>query len=882
MKKSILTIGLFSLAFAIQAQVGIGTDTPDPSAILEIVAEDKGVLIPRVELNDLGHQLNTNPNAEGLLIYNLTSDSNEDLEPGFFYWHDNNWRPLGGGDSGGLTPGNNNTVLITDYNGSVVWAPGDVVLGNYFGSSDIIELVKTTTVPTTNESEKWHFVVVPGTANQILTTDANGDVAWADAAGIEGPWFIQGTTDAAIDNTDDIYQIGKVAIGKTVSEYPEGNALLDVAGAVRFGNASTDHKVGLSSIASGKNSFAISNYGIALGEEAEASNHYSTAIGYKPKVSGLGGTAIGYNVLSSGNYATAFGGNTTASSLGAFAVGVNSSASATYAIAMGLEASATNHHAIAIGREAKANQLGAVSLGYQTTAKQLYSVALGYNTITSTYAETALGSFNKTATVSFANQWREEHPLFQIGNGVDDANRSNALTMLKSGKTSLGMSASGDVTPTEQLDVIVGNVRVRELPNQAGDATDKVVVVDSDGVLKTIDAIGGGTSADSPWNKQGTTDAATNNADDAYLLGKVAIGKDEGIAPLDVSGAIRGGANQNHNSNLGVGDHSIAVGNGLVASGSGSAAFGVQNHATAQAASSIGAQNLASGFESFAQGYGTEASGQSSVAMGEDSKATGNISTTLGTNTVASGFASLATGQTTKAIGTTAFSGGYLSEAQGNNSVAMVRAKAKGDNSIAMGYVTEAKGMNSVALGERLTAGSFSETVIGRYNKIITGSETTWLGTDALFQVGNGTSGNSRSNALTILKDGWVGIGTTEKFGNEKLRVDGAIRTAIVNYPDYVFEDYFDGFSDLNTTYKFKSLSEIKDFITTNRHLPGVPSIESLNRTKDGLYEFNLTELSTLSLEKIEELYLHTIEQEEKINELEQRLERLESLLLRK
>jgi hypothetical protein len=83
--------------------------------------------------------------------------------------------------------------------------------------------------------------------------------------------------------------------------------------------------------------------------------------------------------------------------------------------------------------------------------------------------------------------------------------------------------------------------------------------------------------------------------------------------------------------------------------------------------------------------------------------------------------------------------------------------------------------------------------------------------------------------------------------------------------PDYVFQKYFLGNSILDPNYEFKKLSEIEDFIKQNKHLPGVQSEAAIK--EQGFW--NLGEASRINLEKIEELFLHTIEQEKKIKALE-------------
>ncbi|MBN9286187.1 MULTISPECIES: hypothetical protein [unclassified Flavobacterium] len=139
------------------------------------------------------------------------------------------------------------------------------------------------------------------------------------------------------------------------------------------------------------------------------------------------------------------------------------------------------------------------------------------------------------------------------------------------------------------------------------------------------------------------------------------------------------------------------------------------------------------------------------------------------------------------------------------------------------------------------------------------------------------------SNMEDVYTMGWVGIGHAAPSGslNEKLRVNGAITTTNGYYADYVFEDYFDGASDLKADYKFKSLEETKAFINKNRHLPGITPITKLEKTKEG-YSFNISELSIQSLEKIEELYLHIIEQQGQLDAKDQEIkalqERMDSL----
>lgn len=80
---------LIILPLILNAQVGINTLTPNSSSILDIVSNNKGVLIPRVSLIS-STDVTTIQNPEtSLIVYNL--NTNADISPGFYYWESNKW-----------------------------------------------------------------------------------------------------------------------------------------------------------------------------------------------------------------------------------------------------------------------------------------------------------------------------------------------------------------------------------------------------------------------------------------------------------------------------------------------------------------------------------------------------------------------------------------------------------------------------------------------------------------------------------------------------------------------------------------------------------------------------------------------------------------------
>ena len=121
-------------------------------------------------------------------------------------------------------------------------------------------------------------------------------------------------------------------------------------------------------------------------------------------------------------------------------------------------------------------------------------------------------------------------------------------------------------------------------------------------------------------------------------------------------------------------------------------------------------------------------------------------------------------------------------------------------------------------------------------------------------------------------KDGKIGIGTTTP--DELLTVKGKIHTQEVLVdlegavaPDYVFETYYNGFSEMMPEYSLISLEGLEAFLKENYHLPNVPSAETMRTEGISLKEMNL-----ILLQKIEELTLYTLQQQKEIDALKEKI----------
>ena len=131
----------------------------------------------------------------------------------------------------------------------------------------------------------------------------------------------------------------------------------------------------------------------------------------------------------------------------------------------------------------------------------------------------------------------------------------------------------------------------------------------------------------------------------------------------------------------------------------------------------------------------------------------------------------------------------------------------------------------------------------------------------------NATAGSaSGTEYMNLSNSGQVGIGTAST-GTHKLAVDGSIgareiKVEASGWSDFVFEK----------GYTLRTLEDVEEHIKERGHLPEIPTEAEV--IENGI---NLGEMDAKLLQKIEELTLYLIEQNKKIEALEQQVQELKN-----
>ncbi|MBK7884932.1 MAG: hypothetical protein IPJ81_14980 [Chitinophagaceae bacterium] len=466
-KSILLTGGLLFLGAAMSfgQNVGIANDKtpPHPSAMLEVKATNKGLLIPRVDLTDVNDKVTIANPAATLLVYNIASNDKEFPQgPGYYYnaneKNDGNavWVKLL--DSQFTTPwllgGNNDIDAAIHFVGSTNDA--DVVFKR--GGVEGLRLAQGGAMLATG-SAVGGITPAQGAGRRLMwipakaafrageVTNANWDDANVGLRSFAGGYntYASGEGSTTMGGNTRAEGLYSTAMGfQTIAavEYSTAMGLETTAsGYISTAMGSYTKAEGTHSTAMGASTTAIGNYSTAMGYSTKAEGAHSTAMGYSTKAEGPHSTAMGSNTVASGDTSTAMGAGTTASGINSTAMGFatkassenstamghNTVASGLSSTAMGWLTTASGSRSTAMGFATTASGEQSTAMGRQTTASGVGSTAMGFQTIAEAASSLVTGRYNVKQNLPLDASPLPTDKVFQIGNGTADNSRSDAF-----------------------------------------------------------------------------------------------------------------------------------------------------------------------------------------------------------------------------------------------------------------------------------------------------------------------------------------------------------------------------------------------------------------------------------------------------------------------
>ncbi|HCE85852.1 MAG TPA: hypothetical protein DEO99_06825, partial [Bacteroidetes bacterium] len=230
-------------------------------------------------------------------------------------------------------------------------------------------------------------------------------------------------------------------------------------------------------------------------------------------------------------------------------------------------------------------------------------------------------------------------------------------------------------------------------------------------------------------------------------------------------GAFRAGGTANNRwDDASVGLFSWAGGSNSLASAPYTFAWGNGGSASAENAISLGAANTVFGLSSIALGTNNQIGGSQSVILGTNNRIDEFNTVILGPDNYARRRGSIIIGEENTTNGNFEYVIGADNIVSRTNGIVVgfnnVSASEFGviigsDNS------TSNLSRSSYVLGNNMDLRGSSEVGLGQFNNINVPFSQLWDVRDRLFTIGNGQNAGTRSNAMTILKSGNVGLGNT-------------------------------------------------------------------------------------------------------------------------
>ena len=300
-----------------------------------------------------------------------------------------------------------------------------------------------------------------------------------------------------------------LGIGTPIPNIPNGTPVMYFSpskGAFRAGGAANnrwdDASVGVYSWAGGSNSLASAPYTFAWGNGGSATADNAISLGAGNTVFGVSSIALGTNNQIGGNQAVILGTNSRIDEINTVVLGPNNYARRRGSIIIGEDNTTNGNFEYAIGADNIVSRTNGIVVGFNNVSASEFGVIIGSDNSTSNLSsssyvlgnnidlsgssEVGLGQYNNI-NVPFSQSWDVRDRLFTVANGQNAGNRSNAMTILKSGNVGLGNTVEG-LNPPNLLTLDNGAADPLKINNLVTDNTlTQILVIDGNGVVHLRD-----------------------------------------------------------------------------------------------------------------------------------------------------------------------------------------------------------------------------------------------------------------------------------------------------------------------------------------------------------------------------------------------------------
>ncbi len=477
---ALLFILIAGVSATAQIKVGDRPDMISPGSVLELESTDKALTLTRLTTA----QMRAIPSPlPGMIVFNTDSNCV------YFCRNNRTWSPIQLGAAASVSEWpyhSNDQVVGTPGNGRgivSVTGAGLTASGNYSHAEGLNSVAYGNFSWSSGNAD-----TASGEAAVAMGARNRAKAPYSFAAGFQNISAYQSSATLGQENRDSGWSSLAAGLRNSIYNGVSYSHVLGYQNEIRAGSshlALGENNVvqsGIANTLSGSNNTAAGNYHQLFGKANRVQAGSSHVAGGDNNLVKAGSASVvfGFNNVAEGNYLGAIGKDNVVFYQSAVALGQGNKDSGYASIAGGLNNTLQRNvqYAASFGQNNLSTRntrlLGtypgsglftagvgntnsgyaSLALGGQNRSSHLYSLAANYQNLSNSFAMSVFGHFNDTIAAAPSTSFLDQEILFAVGNGVNNTERRNSLTLMRSGFTTINASGqNGPNIPRAELDV---------------------------------------------------------------------------------------------------------------------------------------------------------------------------------------------------------------------------------------------------------------------------------------------------------------------------------------------------------------------------------------------------------------------------------------------